>query len=157
MIKKIILCLFLLTACKESSIANPWIEYSSISEAEKEASFSLQEIPNEIEGESISYIGFLKEETLWQITYGDNSFVLRKGLGSKDISGDYNDYALKFSKKIQNQKLKIQAINHNKSKDAYNLATWHDQKYAYSIYSENGMSLETIENLLIHMETKSYS
>ncbi len=157
MIKKIILCLFLLTACKESSIANPWIEYSSITEAEKEDSFSLQEIPNEIEGESISYIGFLKEETLWQITYGDNSFVLRKGLGSKDISGDYNDYAFKFTKRIQNQKILIQAINHNKSKDAYNLATWHDQKYAYSIYSENGMSLETIENLLIQMEAKSYS
>ena len=152
MIWKIVLCLSLLFGLQsQSNLANPWIEYSSIEEASKQSSFSLSSIPNEIEQESISYIGYLKKEKIWQVNYGENAFVLRKGKGKKDISGDYNDYALQKKKTIHHCKVTIKALNFNKSKDAYNLAIWHDQKYAYSIYSENGMSLDTIKKLMIQM------
>ncbi len=152
MIPKIILCFTLLFGLQnQSNLANPWIEYSSIEDASKQFSFSLSSIPNEIEHESISYIGYLKNEKIWQVSYGENVFVLRKGKGKKDISGDYNDYALKKTKKIHHCKITIKARNYNKSKDAYNLAIWHDQKYAYSIYSENGMNLDTIRYLLNQM------
>ncbi len=155
MITKIILCLSLLFGLQNPrNLDNPWIDYPSIEDAMNESSFSLSKIPNEIEQNSISYIGFLKEEKLWQIIYGENAFILRKGKGKKDISGDYSDYALQIKRTLHHHKVTIKGINHNKSKDAYNLAIWHDSKYAYSIYSENGMSLDTIKKLMIQMEKK---
>lgn len=105
------------------------------------------------EGEAISYIGYLAEVDLSEVIYGDQYCVLRAAKGKADISGDYNDYARKDKRTLNGVKVELFAISDNKSVDCYNLAKWHKGQYSYSMYTENGMSLKTIEK---YMERLSY-
>ena len=101
----------------------------------------------------ISYIGYLADGDLSEVIYGDQYCVLRAAKGKADISGDYNDYARKDKRTLNGVKVELFAISDNKSVDCYNLAKWHKGQYSYSMYTENGMSLKTIEK---YMERLSY-
>ena len=138
MLKKVfcLLLILMLSGCQSSTIANPWIDYASIAQAKKNPDFLLVDVPETYEGEAISYIGYLADGDLSEVIYGDQYCVLRKD-----------------KRTLNGVKVELFAISDNKSVDCYNLAKWHKGQYSYSMYTENGMSLKTIEK---YMERLSY-
>ena len=76
----------------------------------------------------------------------DSTILIRKGIGSDDVSGDYNTY---------NEKTQLD-INKNQIMEQGNdgkvmLATWTDAGYTYSV-STPGLSESEMENIIQQIE-----
>jgi hypothetical protein len=76
-------------------MANPWVDYSGIDEAEKAVGFDFV-LPDAM-GESKEGAYRCMQDTMIEVIYldskGEEAYRLRKGRGSEDISGDYNSYS----------------------------------------------------------------
>lgn len=127
----------------QSSIANPWIEVNSIDEAIEEAGFNDFEVPESIKDKEISYIAVLEnDEPIIEVIYGDD-ITVRKGLGDSDISGDYNEYSIKEIHDGENISFNTKGNN-----ELINNVTWINDNYSYSIFTNNGLNIETVNNLV---------
>jgi len=134
-------------------IANPWTECSDIKEAEENAGFSF-EIPETIEGYKIAWTQNMDKEMI-EVIYEkddevkeseeDNSIHLRKGIGTEDISGDYNDYAESNQVTIDSYNVTMQGNNGSVS-----LATWTDGGFSY-VVSVPEMSAESVTTIIQQM------
>ncbi len=134
-------------------IPNPWTECSDIKEAEENAGFSFG-IPEEIEGYKIAWVQNMDKELI-EVIYEkaddaeeseeDDTIHLRKGVGTEDISGDYNDYAESNQVTIASYNVTMQGNNGSVS-----LATWTDGGFSY-VVSAPEMSAESVTTIIQQM------
>ncbi len=120
----------------DNQIANPWSEVDSIVEAKAITGFDFT-VPESIDGKSQSLIQVMNDEMI-EVRYGDD-IIVRKSKGSDDNSGDFNSYDV--TKEEDGLVLKGNG-------DTYNCITWINGDYAYSITSGNGLSLDTITEVV---------
>ena len=120
----------------EVQIANPWSETTSLSEATSLAGFEIV-MPESINEASISLYRVIENET-FEIRYGED-IAVRKSVDSGDISGDYNDY-----ENIE----EVDGVTYKGNDDTYNCIIWSADSYSYSITSNNGLSLDVVNEAI---------
>lgn len=146
------LMLFSLCACgkvqnPETSsvqIANPFVRYESLEEAEKIAGFSF-EVPEIIGDYKVSSIELMNSK-MYNVIYTDkseNRIIIRKQAGYEDISGDYNFYA---DEKVEENGSVSVTIKGNEG--LYSLATWIQDGYFYSVSYDVPVSLDEVGKLV---------
>lgn len=125
-------------------IPNPWVECTSLEEAGKLAGFSFT-APDALEGYPEKYIGVIEKEIAEVILNDENGaeICLRKGVGTGDISGDYNVYETTETRTIDGKTLTCKGNDGLVSN-----ATWTDGTYAYSIMSTLGMTAEQLSTFI---------
>lgn len=129
-----------------ATIANPFVDYTTLDEANKAAGFDLN-IPSDLlKAYPAQSIQAIKGE-LVQIALSNNAttdklkkeLFIRKGTGTEDISGDYNQYSNETTVTIANMSVTLKGNNNKVS-----LATWTDGTYAYSVSAtENNGGIAT--------------
>lgn len=125
----------------KASMINPWIEVETIDEAKKIAGFDFV-IPETVDSKEITYIASITDEII-DVRYGDDYVSIRKGKGSEDISGDYNEYPV-----CEEETINGVDVVEKGTKDAVNHVTWTNGDYSYSIYSETGITIEAVQLLV---------
>ncbi len=128
-----------------SQIANPFVDFDSLEEAAKLAGFSMR-VDAEPEGYPIRHIQAVKNELLQMFLAtgdmaeeGTEHVLFRKGVGSEDVSGDYNEYA-----SVSQQELAGRTVTLKGDGKLVWLATWTDGNYSYSISVSDGMEQESM-------------
>lgn len=152
------LALLALTACgaggqpaEEPSAyaANPWVDCASLEEAADLAGFSLA-VPDRIEGYPNVFLQAVENDMI-QVFYctkdpgaeGGSRVLIRKGVGTEDISGDYGQYAEEETVGMHGVDVSV------KGEDGLvHTAIWTQAGYAYSISADDGLSRETVEGLV---------
>lgn len=124
-------------------IANPFVDVNSLEEAAAGAGFELT-APDEIEGyqgQAITYI----EGQMIQVIYGDeeNNLYLRKGAGTEDIAGDYNEYEITEEREIAGQTVTVRA-----NADGIHTITWTDGDYSYAAMASGVLTDGQAEDLV---------
>lgn len=156
-------------------IPNPFIDCDSLADAEKIAGFEIR-VPDSIDGYNDRFIQAI-DQYLIQVFYyalseisddtGNTTFsentettenaaytednrdqlLLRKAVGTDDISGDYNAYSEEQSLSINNTDVTCKG---NDGK--LYVITWTDGTYAYAIDSSAGLDLETAKTLVTQLQ-----
>ena len=101
--------------------------------------------PDALEGYTEKYIGAIENE-IAEVIFSDEDgaeICLRKGVGTDDISGDYNAYAVTETKTVDGKTLTCKGNDGLVSN-----ATWTDGTYAYSIMSTVGMTAEQLSTFV---------
>ena len=114
-------------------IRNPFIDCKTIEKAEKIAGFKFI-LPKKLpKGYKITEIQAIEKELI-QVMYkkGDKEIFIRKGIGSEDLSGDYNVY-----KKGKNLKVDNIKVNTKEEKTKVKVATWLDKGYSFAILADD--------------------
>lgn len=106
-------------------IPDPFTEYQTLEEAEKEAKFTLN-LPQSVEGCSDPVYRLNKEGGLLEVIFenGEESITFRKAGGDGDISGDYNDYA---------QVETVDGVTLKGENGKFALAVWNRDGYTYAV------------------------
>lgn len=141
------LCLaaaLLLTGCgsqESGEIADPFVEYDTIEEAEEAVGFDIT-VPDSIDGYSKRIIRVDSQDQLIEVIYQneqneDQEIRIRKAVGTDEISGDYNEYSQSRTLAIDNLEVTVKGDN-----DLITVATWAQDPYVYSIgnYSDSGFT-----------------
>lgn len=127
-------------------MVNPVTIHNSMSEAAAAAGFDFT-VPESIKDISKQTITTISNKII-EVTYGDNSFILRKGTGGDaDISGDYNEYE-------KTEELKVGETNVTIKGDGTSvmLALWQNGEYSYSFSAENGISTAELSDILLQLK-----
>ena len=121
------------------TISSPYSDTMTLEEAKNTVGFTFEEIPK-IENTTTEVYVVMNEIVEVQY-YQENSKVLnlRKQKGLEDCSGIYETFSTSKEIEVSNNIITIKGNN-----NTYNLASWNDGTYSYSIYSENGISEELI-------------
>lgn len=124
-------------------IANPWVSCETLQEAEKNTGYSF-EIPQNISRYARTYIQTLDKE-ITEVRYQnkekvDDCIIIRKGVGTDDISGDYNEY--KETDKTTVDKNEV-VLKGNDGKIM--LATWTSNGFAYSVCTPGMSKADTVK------------
>ncbi|MEA4972163.1 MAG: DUF4367 domain-containing protein [Candidatus Metalachnospira sp.] len=112
-----------------AQLPNPFIECTTIEDAQKNAGFEItlpKSIPEGFKEEVIQAIKGDLIDVIYKST--DNELRIRKCLGLEDCSGNYFDYKQMVKVKINDE----DAILKCKNGKAY-VAVWNDGTYSYSI------------------------
>lgn len=123
---------------------NPWVECTSLEEAGKLAGFSFT-APDALEGYPEKYIAAI-ENKIAEVLFNDEDgteICFRKGVGTEDISGDYNVYKTTEIRTIDGKTVTCKGNDGLVSN-----ATWTDGTYAYSIMSTPGMTAEQLSTFV---------
>jgi len=125
-------------------IPNPWIDCTSLEEAGKLAGFAFT-APDALEGYPEKYIAAIENDIAEVIFSNEDGaeVCFRKGVGTGDISGNYNDYAVTETQTVDGNTLTCKGDGSL----VYN-ATWTDGTYAYSIMSTAGMDAEQLSTFV---------
>lgn len=122
---------------QSTSIANPWVEYSSLDSALDHVSFGVK-VPNVKDA-----LYLVMDDSLFEMQYEDIS--LRKEAGSDDISGDYNEYEDKYDVTISD------VVVHCKGEsNKIHCATWYRDEFAYSMTCENGIDFDSLKSIVFN-------
>lgn len=121
-----------------NQIPNPWVDYTNVSDAEKDVGFNV-ELPDSIKGYS-DVVYSVSDGGILQAIYanGDKSITIRKAkanAGEEDISGDYNQYDVTKDTTVNDNTVKLKG-----SGSVICLATWTDGTYNYSVDAIDGIS-----------------
>ena len=121
-------------------IPNPWTDCTSLEEAGKLAGFPFR-APDALEGFPEKYIAAIEKEIAEVIFSNEDGteVCFRKGLGTGDISGDYNDY-----KTTETRTIGGKAVTCKGNDGLVSNAAWTDGTYAYSVTSTAGMTAEQL-------------
>lgn len=133
----IVLCAvmaLMLVACGGQSlggaqIPNPFVDFKTLEEAQNLAGFDIALPDNMPEGYSKSAIRAVKD-TMIEIIYtnGSDEIRIRKGTGSEDISGAYNEYTVTDTVTVGGLQVTM------KGEDGkVNVATWVNGEYTFAI------------------------
>lgn len=128
----------------KNEIANPFIQCDTMEDATKVAGFEM-EVPDAI-GEYSKYQIEAIDKDLIQVIYqkGETSLLVRKAVGSEDISGDYNDYSETNTVTVGNLEVMMKG-----EKGMVSVATWMDQDYSFAIDAQDSpMSSEEVSTLI---------
>lgn len=121
-------------------IPNPWQECSSLEEAGKIAGFSFT-APEQVDGFSEKYIAAVESDVAEVIFRNgendENQVSFRKGVGSEDISGDYNQYS-----SVETQQIDGKDVTVKRSDGMIYTVTWTQDGYTYAISARMGMTEE---------------
>lgn len=119
--------------------------YKTIEEAEKAVNFKINPVKVLPQGFNMSNINVISNEII-QMDYnsGEKDISFRAGKEIENISGDYNEYKIKNTLKVNDVNINL---NGNKAK-IINLATWEKDGISYSISSTNGIDEETMLNMI---------
>ena len=111
-----------------TQIANPFVVCKNLDEAAKVAGFSMT-VPEAVKGYTLDEISAVQKNMI-QVIYqnGDATLSLRKGAGSEDISGDYNQYPEEKTVQVGERSVTM------KGKDGkVKVAIWNGDGYAYAV------------------------
>lgn len=128
-----------------TQIANPFVGCDDFTAAAEIAGFEIS-VPEAVDGYPNRTIQAIANDLI-QVFYAtgdmavsDTEFVLlRKGVGNKDISGDYNEYAT-----VTKQDADGRTVTLKGDGDLIYLATWTDGAYSYSVSVSDGMAANAI-------------
>lgn len=140
-------------------IPNPFIDCDSLEDAQRIAGFEIR-IPDSIESYSDRFIQAV-DQYLIQVFYyapseisddtgnttSSDQILLRKALGTDDISGDYNTYSEEQSLSINNTEVTFKGND-----GRLYVITWTDGTYAYAIDSSAGLDIETANTLVTQFQ-----
>lgn len=131
-------------------IPDPFTECETMEEAAQLVGFDVV-VPDTIDGMDKPVIRADAESKLIEVIYhNDNEkIVIRKAVGSEDISGDYTQYADTNVTTIGDLTVTIKGEN-----GQINLATWTGNGYTYSIgaYAESGISSTEMTDLIVAIQ-----
>ncbi len=120
------------SACRAEQIANPYTECKTLEEAEKISGVTIR-VPSTITDE-FSICTYRAMEGMIEITYTDgkngDEINIRKGTGSNDISGDYNNYAETNKATVEANSVTLKGDNGKIS-----LAVWTADNQAYAVFA----------------------
>ena len=123
-------------------IPNPWQECESAEEAGKLAGFSFT-VPESVDGYTEKYIAAIENELAEAIfsngDNNDNALYFRKGVGSEDISGDYNTYDT-----VEQQTIGDKTVTCKGNDGLIYNATWNDGTYSYAVMCNAGMNAKQL-------------
>lgn len=130
-------------------IANPFIDCESLDAAEKIAGFAIT-VPETVEGYPNRMIQAVEKDMI-QVFYttgdpgeeGTETVLLRKAVGSADVSGDYNEYASVISQELRGRSVTLKGDG-----KLIFLAIWTEGDYSYSVSVSNGMTSAAILDLV---------
>ena len=128
---------------ENAQIANPFHDCKNMEDAEALAGFDMK-TPDNVPEYKKAVIQAIKGELL-QVYYakGEEELLIRKGNGSDDISGIYEEFDSEEQVSSNGKKI---ALKSNGTKTY--LATWTKENYAYSIWCSEGMDKKEILNLV---------
>lgn len=114
---------------------NDIVEVSSVEELSETIGFEVSEPGNlPFEPESVVYTAYWAEMAEIIYTSGEQTAVFRKGIGSDDVSGDYNSYELTNEISVNDIDITLKGNGEN-----YTLAIWTDSEFAYSLSLSEGI------------------
>ena len=127
-----------------TQIANPFVDCQDLAAAEKQAGFSFS-APGSIQGYTKSLIQVVPGDMI-QVFYdgkGGSSLLLRKAVGTDDISGDYNVYA-------QTQTVTVDGVSVTmKGNDgAVSVATWVRDGHSFAVDANQGISVAQMTGIV---------
>lgn len=111
---------------------DPFTEYQTLEEAEKEAQFTL-ELPQAAGDYSGPVYRLNKEAGLLEVIFenGGERITFRKAAGDEDISGDYNEYA---------QVETVDGVTLKGENGMFSLAVWSSDGYTYAVSVHEAVS-----------------
>ena len=121
---------------------NPWTEYKTAAEAAKAAGVTF-EVPEKFGSYKISYIQAMEGIAEVRFSNGDDTITVRKGTGSDDISGDYNEYKSVSEKEINGSTVTLKG-----SGKGVSAAVWTDGKCSYSVVSDRSLTAKSMASLI---------
>ena len=124
-------------------IPNPFVDCETLEEAQEKAGFEMT-LPDRIDGYDNRKISAIEKEMISVIFANDKDgqICFRKGVGEKDVSGDFNQYAETKQIDLGGTKITLKG-----SDGKVNLAVWTKDGYAYSISSTDGLNKVTMTDL----------
>ena len=126
--------------------ANPWSEYKTVAEASKAAGVELFSVPEKLGSHKMSHIRAMKGLVDVRYTKGGNEICVRKGLGTDDISGDWNEY-----KNVTEKEINSHTVTLKSNGRGVRSAFWNDGKNSFSVFSENELSAEFMESIIAEL------
>ena len=131
------------------NMANPWTDCSSLDDAAKIAGFEMT-VPDSVDGYPNTFIQAMQDNMI-QVFFSDKDMdatdrsdvLVRKGAGTDDISGDYNDYSQTESAEMSGMNVTLRG-NDNK---IFNV-TWNSDGYSYAIVSDKGLERDDVEAIV---------
>ncbi|MEA4847802.1 MAG: hypothetical protein VB106_11275 [Clostridiaceae bacterium] len=128
-------------------IPNPFVDCDTMDDAEKIAGFNVT-MPAKMPKGYVQKLIQAVENDMVQVFYedGEKEILIRKAKGSRDISGDYNEY--KENNTVSVGSLKVSTRGNN---GKVNAATWVDGEYTYSITAnlgETGLDASIINDMV---------
>ena len=125
-------------------IPNPFVDCETMEEAQEKAGFDMA-LPDTIDGYDSRKISVIEKELISVIFVNDKDgqICFRKGVGEKDVSGDFNQYA-----ETEQIDMGGTTITLKGSDGKVNLAVWTKDGYAFSISSTDGLSKVTMTDLV---------
>lgn len=116
----------------KNEIPNPFVDCNSLEDAAKIAGFDFV-VPDTIGKFTDRTIQAIDKDVI-QVIYnnGDNSVYIRKGIGSDDISGDYNNYSETNTVMVGNLQVTVKGENGTVS-----VATWTDNGFTFAMGVQN--------------------
>lgn len=118
------------------AIANGMVEVNSIEELSAAVNFPVNEVtglPFTVENEV--YTSYWGEMAQIEYTGEGETAVFRKGMGTDDVSGDYNVYS-----NVKEITVGANTVTLKGETDAFTLAVWTDGEYSYSLDISKGLS-----------------
>lgn len=112
------------------------VEYTSKSELSSSVGFEVKDVKNiPFDVEEIKYISYWKEFAEVIYSGNENTLVFRMAPGSKDISGDYNEYD-----EVKIYSIDTCTVTIKGSDGLYNLAIWNDGEFSYTLQLNTALS-----------------
>ena len=129
-----------------TQIPNPWIDCTTIKEAEEKAGFEIT-VPDEVNGYEEKSISVMEKEIIQvDFRHGDESIYFRKGLKATegdDISGDYRE-----ADAVEQVEIDGRTVNFKEAEGKILTAVWTDGDYCYAISSSAGIEAESMTGLV---------
>ena len=127
----------------DTMIANPFVDCQTMETAAEVAGFEFR-TPEQVEGISEKKIQAVDQEMI-QVIYSadENQILIRKAPGTRNISGDYNNYQKEETITVDERQVTLKGND-----GVISLATWSANDYSYSIYVSAGMAQDSIVSLV---------
>lgn len=122
------------TSQQGEQIPDPFQEFDSAEDAQKAAGFDIT-VPDPLDGTWKGVYRVDVDGKLIEVIYNQGNpddsweaYRIRKGAGTDDVSGDYNDYAETTEEEVDGKTVTLKGEG-----GKVTLATWTDGGYSYSI------------------------
>ena len=126
-----------------AQLANPFVEYDTLAEAEQAAGYSFA-VPETLDGYSGTFYSVMNSGELLQVIYrsDDDELIARKAPGS----GDYTEY----ERQTIADNGDLPSVTFKGNTDKVYLALWTDETngYTYSLMSRAGMELDVFAGIV---------
>lgn len=151
-------------AAEKSSVtlANPFVDYSSLEEAEAAAGFSFS-VPEKVTAggvtsavRKVQVMSGRMIQVIYEDSEGNELCMLRKqaaGDAAEDLTGDYTEYAFSNTMTAGSIEAEVRGESENRLHDA----VWQRDGYDEALYSEAGMTAEEMHMVLENTDVDAMS